>query len=320
MLFVVVASLISFWPYMAGYRLTFLEHTALRDAVDNNELNKFSAVCAISLMVPLFMDWFTDLYGKNVHDDYNTFLLHHFEKAVLYLGLLSVPSLAFVSSSYEDLTLLWFCMTRFQIVAVLGTLTASFSRINSYAWPWWISLLSTSLLSFAVNLSLYGTLMQSGAIFIVDVTIKVILLILVIVSTIRWLLRPNFSKSFASLYLRVGSSAYVTIIIVLVAIGPKENLTSNKLLIYNATFIALELGILYYKMRRTKYERFNDIRGLIESRKQYLRYVAHEIRTPLNSACLGTKLLVDALASIEEKDEFDEVNVVHKNIFYFIYL
>ena len=54
---------------------------------------------------------------------------------------------------------------------------------------------------------------------------------------------------------------------------------------------------------------------MTESRKQYIRYVAHEIRTPLNSACLGTKLLVDALMSIEEKDEFDEVNLVHDLLF-----
>ena len=308
MLFVIVAALISFWPYMVGYGTTDLEHTILRNALDDNDLiNQFLSVSAVSLMVPLFVDWLTDMfeYRKNVADSSNTFVLHDMEKAVLYVGLLSVPAIAFVE--YDNLSLLWFCMSRFQIVAVLGTLTTTFSRINNYAWSWWMSILSTTILTIAVNLSLYASLIQSDAIEIIAMTLEAIVLVLMVVSTIHWLHRPNFSKSFSALYVRVGTTGYALIIIILIAIEPKEKLTPTMLIAYNAAFIALELGILYYKMRRTKYERFNDIRGLIESRKQYLRYVAHEIRTPLNSACLGTKLLVDALASIEEKDEFDEV-------------
>ena len=311
MLFVLIASLISFWPYVGGYHLTILEQSDLRHTLENNDMNKCAAISAISLMVPLFMDWLSDIVAnrKSIKVN-NTFLLYHMEKIVLYGGLLSVPSLAFVSPLYEDLSLLWFCMTRFQIVSVLGTLMVTFNRVNNYAWSLWISLLSTTILTIGCNLGLYGSLVKSNALHIVDLSIKVVLLALYLFSIIRWLFRPNFSKSFASLYLRIGTSSYAMIIIVLMVTGPKEHLTPNMLLLYNAAFIGLTLGILYYKMRRTKYERFHDILGLIESRKQYLRYVAHEIRTPLNSACLGTTLLVDALASIEEKDDFDEVTFV----------
>ena len=303
MSFVLVGAVISFWPYMAGYhqQTTSLEQSILRATLNDGYLYQLSSVAAISLLVPMVIDWLSNMFEphdgviRNINDK---------EKTMLCLGLLSVPAIAFVAHSYQDLALLWLCMSRFQIVAVLGTLTVTFSRIDGSTLSWWMSLMSTTILTIAVNLALYASLLESNSVYIIAITFEAIVLTNMVVSIIRWLYRPRSSKS---LYMLVGTSCFTMVIVIFMATGPKEDLTPNLLLIYNAAFIVLELGLLYYYLKRTKYQRVSDLRALVESRKQYLRYIAHEMRTPLNSACLGLKLIVDALVVVEEKDEFEQV-------------
>ena len=301
MSFVVVGALISFWPYLVEIKTIALEQSVLRTTLNDGYLYQLSAVAAIALLVPMIIDWLTNMIEphdgviRNINDK---------EKTMLYLGLLSVPAVAFVTDSYQDLALLWLCVSRFQIVAVLGTLTVTFSRIDDFAMSWWMSLLSTTILVVGVNLSLYASFVDSSPAYIVAMLFEAMVLTLMVVSIIRWLFRPRSSKS---LYMLVGSSCFTMVIIVFMATGPKDLFTPNLLLIYNAAFIGLELGLLYYYLKRTKFQRVSDLRALVESRKQYLRYIAHEMRTPLNSACLGLKLIVGALEVVEEKDEFEQV-------------
>ena len=87
----------------------------------------------------------------------------------------------------------------------------------------------------------------------------------------------------------------------LIVLGSASEFTTVDLMTYKAAFILVEVGLLFYYLRKIKYESLYNLSALIESRKQYLRYIAHEMRTPLNSACLGLKLIVDALATIENK-------------------
>ena len=320
MLYVLFSALISFWPYMVGYgtKDLLLEHTVLRDTLDNGHLFELAAVAALTLMFPLIIDWLTDMmeHGINITPNRKSFNvvtdsknINHREKTVLYIGLLSVPAVAFVSC--ENLALLWFCMAQFQLVSVLGTLAVTFSRIDvdvdGIAWPWWMSLLSTTILTIAVNLSLYDAVVPTNIVATMAVTLKAIVLALMVFSCIRWLRRPT-TKSFTALYIFVATICYCMVLIFLMATGSKNLFTPTLLTVYNAAFIFLELGLCYYDLKSTKYERLTDLRALVESRKQYLRYIAHEIRTPLNSACLGLTLMVDALETIEEKDVFDEVN------------
>ena len=320
MSFVFFSSLSTLWPYMVGFGTTNnLEYTVLRDTLNNGRLFELAAVAAVTLMVPLVIDWWTDMIEQSIsvtpdkksfHVVADSKNINHREKTVLYIGLLSVPAVAFVTS--EHLALLWVCMSQFQIVAVLGTLAVTFSRIDGISWPWWMSLLSTTILTIAVNLTLYVAIVPSDLIATIAITLKAVVLALMVISTIRWLRRPvSTTKSFTALYILVASICYSIVLIVLMAIGSKAMFTPNLLMIYNAAFIGLELGLCYYDLKSTKYERLSDLRALVESRKQYLRYIAHEIRTPLNSACLGLTLMVDALEAIEEKDVFDEV--IHSN-------
>ena len=315
--FVFLCALTAFWPYLVGYGLTNLELTVLRDTLDNGHLFELTAVAAITLTFPLIIDWFSDMLEHFLvitphHKSFDVVLdsknINHREKTILYIGLLSVPSIAFVTS--ENLALLWFCTAQFQIIAVLGTLAVTFNRIDGIAWPWWMSLLSTAILTIAVNFSLYSAIVISNVIAIIAVTLKAIVLVLMVISTIRWWRRPT-TKSFTALYIFVATICYCMVLIFLLATGSKNLFTPTLLTIYNAAFIFLELGLCYYDLKSTKYERLSDLKALVESRKQYLRYIAHEIRTPLNSACLGLTLMVDALETIEEKDVFDEVNNIH---------
>ena len=304
MSFVLVGAVIAFWPYMAGYhqQSTSLEQSILRTTLNDGYIYQLSAVAAISLLVPMVIDWLTNKIEANDGVIRN---INDREKIMLYLGLLSVPVIAFVGHSYQNLALLWMCMSRFQIVAVLGSLSVTFSRIDGSTLPWWMSLLSTAFLTLAVNLSLYASLVASYPVYVIAMTLKAIVLTNMVVSILRWLYQPRSSKS---LYMLVGTSCFTIIIIVLLATGPIDMLTPNLLLVYNAAFIGSEVALLYYYLKRTKYQRVFDLGALAESRKQYLRYIAHEMRTPLNSACLGLKLIVDALEDIEDKDEFEQVN------------
>ena len=69
-----------------------------------------------------------------------------------------------------------------------------------------------------------------------------------------------------------------------------DQFTSNYLDTYNILFIVIELFLLYYDLRKNKDDSLHHFRALVESRKQYLRYIAHEMRTPLNSAVLGLQV------------------------------
>ena len=205
MSFVFISALTSFWPYLVGYgSTTSLEVTVLRDTLDNGHLFELAAVAAITLMFPLVIDWFSDMleHGIVITPNRNSFdvvidskNINHREKSLLYIGLLSAPSVAFVTS--ENLTLLWFSMANFQMIAVLGTLVVTFNRIDGIAWPWWMSLLSTTILTISLNLALYNAIIPSYDIATISLTLKAIVLVLMVISTIRWWRRPT-TKSFTA--------------------------------------------------------------------------------------------------------------------------
>ncbi len=69
----------------------------------------------------------------------------------------------------------------------------------------------------------------------------------------------------------------------MIATGSASHLTPPLLMVYNGTFAVLELGLLFYHLRKIKYERVHNLIALVESRRQYLRYVSHEVRVCLNS-------------------------------------
>ena len=122
---VLLCSLVAFWPFLAGYHVTDLESSILRTTLNEQSIKEQSAAVALALLVPLILDWMADLLGpwfgvgrKKNADDVST--INNFQKGCLFLGLAIVPCMAYVSTEYDSLALLWFCLSRFQVVLVLG--------------------------------------------------------------------------------------------------------------------------------------------------------------------------------------------------------
>ena len=106
---------------------------------------------ALALLVPLFFDWLADLlvhYLNPKKKDTADEMVTDFQKALLFVSLAGAPCLTFVASANCDtLALLWFCLTRFQVVAVLGTFRVCLSKYDSRVWTWWSTMLSGPFLS-----------------------------------------------------------------------------------------------------------------------------------------------------------------------------
>ena len=346
--FVIFSACCGFWPYVAGINHTVLETTILRASLDEQLINRQTSAVALALLVPLILDCSVDIFGRwfgdyaKKHADKET-SLEDLQKGVLLLGLAIAPCLAFVSPDYDTLALLWFCCTRFQIVAVLGILYVSFSRFDSSkrTWPWWSKFLSVTVLTIGINLTTWTSMqgIQSGPIPSLATALKAFALALILIPSIKWLLRARsrmyngrrhkikpstgittgrkasetvssidhrntFAEEklfFPALYITIGTSCYTIVLIMLIVLGSASQFNSYDLLTYKSAFIIVEVGLLFYYMRKIKYESLYNLSALIESKKQYLRYIAHEMRTPLNSAVLGLKLICDSFATIENK-------------------
>ena len=346
---VLLCSLVAFWPFLAGsYHITDLESSILRATLNEQSIKQQSAAVALALLVPLILDWMADLLGrwfggKKKHAD-SISTMGDLQKGCLFVGLAIVPCMAYVTTEYDSLALLWFCLSRFQVVLVLGTLHVSFGRFANRhrAWPWWSKLLGTMILITGVNLTTWTSiegLRIVGPIPTLATSLKAIALCLVVIPSGRWLLhagkklygmegkrkiRPNagitvrkssassssindenaFAEEklfFPALYILIGTICYTIVILMFMTLGSASEFNTDHLLIYNSAFILVEVGLLFYYLRKIKYESLYNLSALIESRKQYLRYIAHEMRTPLNSAVLGLKLICDSLATIQEK-------------------
>ena len=274
----------------------------------------------------MLFDWLADANGSS--EDHNIqSLLNQFEKLILFVGLLGAPCcVVFVTNDYDGLGLLWLCMSRFQIVTVCGIFLASFCRIDKSMVPWWMSMLFTTLLTIAVNLSSWESLNEhpymEGPITSTTMVLKIIALLVFIVSTGQWLYRlfPEYikirlhSRSHSSgskktdnntpvdlnakvaasvhdhdtnengffpgvyYYYALGTVGPIGVLLMFIIMGPADQFTSLFLAVHNAAFIMIELGLLFHYLRLTKYINAHNLMILVESRKQYLRYIAHEIR------------------------------------------
>ena len=352
-LFVVFASCCGFWPYAVGFRETALEQSPLRQSLNEQLINGQGSIFALALLVPLFFDWLADLFvnfmNRKKKDTSSEDMVTDFEKALLFVSLAGAPCLAFVSC--DSLALLWFCLTRFQVVAVLGTFRVCLSRYDSRVWSWWSTIFSITIVTVALNLTTWTSMTNNngGSIAILATTLKALALSLNFFQSGLFLLRQFYtfihygvkrnntttmlltgtkkSKSkvepsngptpssgngdeihkfmekmfFPILFVSVELVSHFIVVMSFIVLGSASQFHPENLLIYKSAFIIVEIGLLYYYMRKIKYESLYNLQALVEARKQYLRYIAHEMRTPLNSAVLGLKLICDSLATIENK-------------------
>ena len=351
-------ALFSFWPFFLGHS-TDVEQSDLRSALEEEFVNtnvlsfRSTSLISLSLLAPFFLDYLTELcyvdrQVKNKDDSSILQNMNHFEKCVFILGLFVVPIVAFVPTTFDDLGLLWLCMSRFQIITVVAILRVSANRIEGdFSSHSWISpglsdynkWLFTTILAIAVNFSSWTTIYNDESIVsqALSIALQVFLAIKLVLPLGRWLLYrrqnklfrflnrkiqsytdPSISNSksnlqgkskstgpseasgnslgsspeqlyFPTLYITVGTLSAVLILSLLMT-SSDDQLTSGYLSTYNILFIVIELLLLYYDLRKNKDDSRCHLRALVESRKQYLRYIAHEMRTPLNSAVLGLQV------------------------------
>ena len=135
---VLIASLVTFWPFFAGYHDTILELSVMRNSVQSIE-NIVASTVVITLAVPLIIDGILDfalslLMDRNKAKE-TADVLNYVERTFIYSGFLSLPICAFVSQQYTDLGLLTFCCSRFQYFMVYGGCFMCVSRIAPHCFP-----------------------------------------------------------------------------------------------------------------------------------------------------------------------------------------
>ena len=154
-IFLLVAVFLAFWPYYAGYHDTPLEQSILRSSLNYGTMFYESAIVSLTLLVPLVFDVILEVAhgqseqrrapGGSVQSVLSSqspsvagkALLEVREKILIYAGFASTPLLIFVHKEYPNFAMLWFCTTRFQLMAVYGSVWVSFCRLDNTAWPSW---------------------------------------------------------------------------------------------------------------------------------------------------------------------------------------
>jgi hypothetical protein len=355
----------------------------------------------VALWIPLFTDFFLDIIQRYKRkSDNKSDNTNDYERGILLIGLISSPIMGYVNLNYNHLSLLWFCMTRFQIITVMCTLRVSFTRFDRDYWPPWLTWLGTLTLTVAVNLTTYTSCRgdEGGPLTVLSTVLKALSMVGLAVPSCRWLLRAMMTISrshteqndkkesfnpristrkrsissrlqvpttttttpslvnkgkrrkshlidlifrnvrkgadrpsnvsyvqdntqphsqdqhyhtdhliFPALYVSVGTISFVIITLMLMILASADKFTPILLVLYNASFIILELMLLVYYLRKIKFESVYNLMALMDQKKSYLRYVSHEIRTPLHSATLGAKLLLQSLEDLVAPDPFEQV-------------
>lgn len=155
-LYVIVGSLMAFWPYYAGYHDTILEEAVLKNNLKSIE-NIVASTVVITLGVPLAIDGIVDFMLSTLLLDPNkaketTDILNYVERLFIYSGFFMFPLCAFVTPNYRHQAQLALCCSRFQYSIVYGGCLLSVSRIAPNCFPGILCLLSLGCYYVSVNL------------------------------------------------------------------------------------------------------------------------------------------------------------------------
>ena len=158
---VLIASVITFWPFFAGYHDTILELSVMRTNLQSIE-NIVASTVVITLAVPLIIDGILD-FALSLLIDRNkakepTDIFNYVERAYIYSGLLIFPICAFVSQQYTDLGLLALCCSRCQYCVIYGGCVMGLSRVAPHCFPTRLCMLAIGFYYIARNLFTYSYL------------------------------------------------------------------------------------------------------------------------------------------------------------------
>ena len=201
-----------------------LELKPLRTSVLTSAAFTYSCVASIALVIPLFLDVVGDLLSKSkgvplsvprkkrkapgLEETRFTFL-NASERSLILLGMIALPSVAFLPSSTEKLALIFVCCCKCQIMLVGGTIVISLCRYDKEYWSVQSTLVSLALFSCGLVSSAFltnhiaGIEKPSEFLSVMDGTLFLITIIPCLIYTVnsfRWLIivycQAHFLKRF----------------------------------------------------------------------------------------------------------------------------
>jgi len=343
-----VLATLAFWPYAdpsVNVSNTLLEGMPIADAF-TSDANTGICLMSIALAIPFAIDVVLDVALKPKATktskpkagelEYLSLL----ESVLLFAGFTVGPIL---SLTFDDVTrgagLVGYATSRFQPIALVGAMAASFTRIDPDFFPrWWFY---TFMITWAVGVHVitakyvYPARYQtSDAVVTASNVLSYGGIALFFAAMVNWFVRKGreLARSFTrtspggagdggdvsapasaagKMWFPIAytGTCFVCVLIGLVAFlisGDAALFTPKNSILANTGVVVLEVGLLVFFLRAVKFQAMDDFKVSIASRKAYLRYVAHELRTPLSSASLGMSWLINTLSAIEDRDELDD--------------
>jgi hypothetical protein len=193
--FIAVLSLLSFWPFLAGYsNVQRLEQSPMVVGLVSID-NMLASAAAIALITPLAIDALVEYttrvaskcrnHQQNL-DDGSTYILNFVERLVVYAGLILSPVCVFVRSS--NLGLLALCCSRFQFAAVYGGWVLCASRLMPTWFPAKFVMLTMACNTVSLNLKAYTNISGLDSIDKYGLLLRLAALIILVVMATNWLL------------------------------------------------------------------------------------------------------------------------------------
>jgi hypothetical protein len=278
------------FPLIIGPSINFqgsAEHYDL-----TSQRNRDSAIVAIALTVPIFVDLVTEIITSIVIGEKSNkikmhvkqALLNNMERFVIACGIITVPLTAFLPPSTPNLVNIYLCLYKSRLILVGGTVFASLCRYNPVHWPTKATYTAVTLLAVACSTGAFADNFYPPETSSVAHSIATILFMagsfIFFACNFRWLyftLPPLFMQ-----YVRANSNVRSTagttdllfpvLYVVTVTLASlsltilrrlyPENIKQNSegLFYHNLGFNIYLLFIMYISERMMKYE---VIRGLV---------------------------------------------------------
>ena len=335
--FVLVGSLLQFWPYFAGYHDTIVELTVMRTSLHSIE-NIVASTVLITFTVPLAIDGILDftlslLMDRNRTKE-TTDILNYIERTYIYSGLLLFPICAFGSQQYADLALLALGCSRFEYCMVYGGCFLSVTRIAPHCFPTRLCMLAlggyyvqNALLSYAYLNNDKQALVNSCCVFLQYAVFTILVCML-----IHWMwlnyLSPCFSKRRTSsaimdhnrsstgnnINIDMGLNddivakniMFVSVLAVIVIIctiillcdsAAFIDYTPIDIAIIHIAFSVFALGLLIYHLRKFRSDALLRLHALVNKKATLLKYV-HELYAPISTIFESQKHMMEELGEV----------------------
>lgn len=315
--------------------------TELRHVLHSGQYWHGSSLVSLALIVPLLTDTMLNLiirilstksYQQNSEDIHSTV-----ESLLFHCGMILPVIMPFLPESARYPAIVH-CCTRAQLFIVLGVIFAYKVRVDPKFCPRWLTMVYyalsitcnalypyvyqtptplDSIIHLSGNIAIAATVTQYGALAI---------LVFALVQSIllqSWdkcgctrgdTVKPTAAATEADsgINSRQGLYMWCTVIVLgwlCVRVVLYEQLQSsflnygdNELFLFNIPNIAFQFFFLLLSIRVVRQDAVSSLYGLIEAKKQYVRYISHELRTPLSAATSGLQVLEQeitaALASL----------------------